>query len=61
MIQRVLGMPFDLLPMSARSFAVASLITGRTLFTASLNAGNVPGSEKSGGREKGSCSPQNVK
>lgn len=50
----------DLLPIIARSFAVASLITGSTLFTLSLKAGNALGLENSAGREKGSCKLQNV-
>ena len=50
----------DLLPIRARSFVVASLMTGRTLSTASLNAGSVVGTAKSGGFENGSCNDQNV-
>ena len=49
------------LPIMARSFAVASLITGRILLTPSLNlvinSGSVP---NRGGREKGSWRDQNV-
>jgi hypothetical protein len=48
------------LPIIARSFAVASRITGITLLTASLNSSNVLGWAKSGGFENGSWSDQNV-
>ena len=52
--------PVDLLPIIARSLVVASLITGRTLFTASLNSEKVLGRANSGGFEKGSCNDQKV-
>ena len=50
----------DLLPIMARSFAVASLMNGRTLFTDSLKAGKAVGSANTLGRAKGYCSDQNV-
>jgi hypothetical protein len=49
-----------LLPIMARSFVVASLMTGKTLSTASLNSPNVLGKANNGGREKGSWRDQNV-
>jgi hypothetical protein len=46
--------PDRLLPIMARSLAVASLIDGKTLVTASLNSGKVAGLAKRGGFENGS-------
>jgi len=43
-----------LLPIMARSLAVASLMRGKTLLTASLNCGNVSGLVNIGGFENGS-------
>lgn len=49
-----------LLPIIARSFAVASFITGMTFATPSLNSSRVPGVAKVVGLEKYSCSDQKV-
>lgn len=51
---RVPGPAPALLPIIARSLAVASLMTGKTLLTDSLNSLNVFGAAKRGGFENGS-------
>jgi len=50
----------DLLPIVALSFAVASLMTGRTLLTDSLEAGKVAGFANKGGLENENCNDQNI-
>ena len=53
--------PFtDLLPIMARSFTVASLITGMIVATDVLSCSNAPAVAMWDGREKGSCKDQNV-
>ena len=51
---RGLGPVPVLLPIMARSLAVASLITGNTLSTASLNSAKASGETKTNGFENGS-------